>query len=109
MPMDPEDRKQAVKLREAKRLAQEEKAKLPPVIKMPYDAENAFLSKKEFVDKYAKKKQEKAEAEAYIARKRKEKEDGLQEEAAEVEDDGPAENKEPKDEAPKRGRPKRID
>ncbi len=105
MGFSPEERQAIVKAKLAQMAAKKTKDALPPVVRQPYDPENALLSKDEFIAKQRLKKEEEAEARAHIARKRQERE------GAPVSDNTEVEEEEALEAEPqvKRGRPKKVD
>jgi hypothetical protein len=100
--MDEQERKEIVKAKLAQQAAKKTKDALPPVVKQPYDPENAYLSKEEFVAKRRKKKEDDLAAKDFINKRKSE---------SEKEDTGGVpENKEEKKVAPKKtGRPKKVE
>lgn len=77
-----------------------DKKKLPPIKVMPYDPENKQLSKAEFIEKQRMAKEEEEAIREFKEKRKKEASGGVQEESKE---------EVAQEEAPKRGRPKKVD
>lgn len=78
-----------------------DKKKMPPIKVMPYDPENIKLSKSQFVDKQRRLKEEDEAVREFKEKRKREASGGVQEEESKEEVTA--------DEAPKRGRPKKVD
>ena len=70
MAVKPEVKKAYVKAKLDKLKEKKGKGSLPPLVRKPYDPENALLSKAEFIEKWAKKDEEDKAAKEFVAKRR---------------------------------------